>query len=274
MDIRDKAFDANRNLWDERVALHRRDATGFYQVERFLAGDDILLPIEAAEIGDVAGLRVAHLQCHFGMDSICLARRGAHVVGLDFSASAVAEARRLADRMRVDASFVEGNIYDARGLLEGDFDLVYTTWGTVTWLPDIVEWARVVASLLKPGGALYFADGHPTMLCTEMIDGTIVVRFDWRTPEDQPIVEIGGAPYTGDDAAGLIHNTTYEWLHPLADMVNALIGAGLRLEWLKEHTRLPWRYFPNMQVGADHMYRLPKGYPQMPLALSMRAVRL
>lgn len=265
-----RAFAANRSLWDELVALHRRDATGFYQVERFLAGEDILLPIEAAEIGDVAGLRVAHLQCHFGMDSICLARRGATVVGLDFSAPAIAEARRLADRMGADAAFVEGNVYDARRLLDGDFDLVYTTWGTVTWLPDIVAWAGVVASLLKPGGALYFADDHPATAGLEIVDGDIVQRFDWRTPRDRPIVETGEASYTGDETT---HHTTYEWIHPLADMVNALIGAGMRLAWVHEHTMLPWRRFATMQAGNDRMYRLPEGYPRIPLALSIRAVK-
>src|SRR5690606_37142279 len=89
------AFDANRQLWDERAAIHRRDESGYYRVEEFLAGQDVLYPIEAAEIGDVSGLRIAHLQCHFGMDSICLARRGARVTGFDFSPHAIAEARKL-----------------------------------------------------------------------------------------------------------------------------------------------------------------------------------
>jgi SAM-dependent methyltransferase len=272
-DLFAKAFDANRQLWDERVALHRRDATGFYQVESFLAGNDILLPIEASEIGNVQGLRIAHLQCHFGMDSICLARRGASVIGLDFSESAIAEARRLAQDASADASFVHGNVYDARRLLDGDFDLVYTTWGTVGWLPDIVEWARVVASLLKPGGALYFADGHPGMLCLEMIDGKIVPHYDWRTPKDRPLITSGGAAYTGDDTSGFAHDTTYEWIHPVSDMVNALIDAGLRLEWLHEHAVLAWPYFPIMESTGDRMFRLPENYPQLPLSLSLRATK-
>ena len=130
-------FDANRKSWDERVAIHRRDETGFYEVQKVLDGSDKLNAIEAAEIGDVKGLRIAHLQCHFGLDSICLARRGASVTGLDFSPAAIAEARRLADTLGVDAQFVEGNVYDARKLLSGDFDMVYVTWGAINWLPDI-----------------------------------------------------------------------------------------------------------------------------------------
>lgn len=262
------AFERNRKLWDDRVAVHRRDATGFYRVGDFLAGKDILGPIEAAEIGEVRGLRVAHLQCHFGMDSICLARRGAIVTGLDFSPPAIAEARKLARETGTDVRFVEGNVYEARTLLEGAFDLVYTTWGTIIWLPDIAAWAQVVASLLEPGGSLYFVDGHPMMQCLEMVDGRIVLRLDWRTPRDRPIVESSGTSYTGDKGADL---ESHEWIHPMADMLNAFIGAGLRLDWIREHTRLAWPYFPNMHRDDDGMYRLPEGHPRLPLALSLKA---
>lgn len=265
------AFDANRKLWDERVAVHRRDATGFYQVEAFLAGKDVLYPIEAAEIGDVRGLRIAHLQCHFGMDSICLARRGASVTGLDFSAAAVDEARRLAAQVGADVQFVESNVYDARDLLQGEFDMVYTTWGTIVWLPDVARWARVVASLLRPGGSLYFADNHPMMLCLDLTDGRIALRADWRTPSDRPNLETGDTSYTGDATS---QRESCEWIHPLADMTNAFIGAGLRLDWIREHTALPWPYFPNMRAGDDRLFRLPEGSFQVPLALSLRATRL
>lgn len=264
------AFETNRRLWDERAAVHRLDATGFYRVEAFLAGEDVLYPIEAAEIGDVGGLDIIHLQCHFGMDSICLARRGATVTGLDFSAAAVAEARKLAERTGSAARFVEGNVYEARRLLEGDFDMVYTSWGTVGWLPDIEGWAKVVASLLRPGGFLYFADGHPMMLCLEIAEGRIVLRDDWRTPREQPLLGSGDTSYTGDKVADL---PSCEWIHPLADMLNALIGAGLRLDWLHEHERLPWPHFPDMRAGVDRMFRLPEGYPKLPLALSLRATK-
>jgi 2-polyprenyl-3-methyl-5-hydroxy-6-metoxy-1,4-benzoquinol methylase len=267
-DVLKTAFETNRKLWDGRVAVHRRDATGFYKVDEFLAGTDVLYPIESAEIGDIRGLRIAHLQCHFGMDSICLARRGAIVTGIDFSAPAVAEARELAELTGSDVRFVQGNVYDAREYLEGDFDMVYTTWGTIVWLPDIAEWARVVASLLKPGGSLYFADGHPMLLCLEMVDGKIVLRADWRTPRHRPLVETSGKSYTGDGAA---ETTSYEWIHPLADMLNAFISAGLRLDWVKEHASLPWPHFPNMRQGDDRMFRLPVGAMQLPLSLSLKA---
>ena len=143
-------FTANRRNWDERVGIHRRDATQFYAVEKVLKGEDKLNAIEAAEIGDVRDLRIAHLQCHFGLDSICLAKRGATVVGLDFSGEAIAAARKLARETSSNAQFVEGNVYDARALLEGEFDMVYVTWGAINWLPDLEKWAEPLPRCCAP----------------------------------------------------------------------------------------------------------------------------
>jgi SAM-dependent methyltransferase len=266
-------FEANRRSWDERVAIHRRDETGFYDVQTVLAGADKLNAIEAAEIGDVSGLRIAHLQCHFGLDTICLARRGAHVTGLDFSPVAIAEARQLAAETGADARFVEGNVYDARKLLDGQFDMVYVTWGAIGWLPDIAAWAKVAASLLKPGGRLYLAESHPAILCFDWIDGHIAPAYDWRTPKDRPISEDVPTTYTG--AADVLENKrTFSWIHPLSDILNAIIGAGLALEWLNEHAALTWKLFPTMNEGADGLYRLPLDQPQLPLAFSLLARRL
>ena len=121
------------------------------------------MPIEAAEIGEVDGKRVVHLQCHIGLDTLALARRGAAVAGVDFSGNAIAAARALAAESGLAAHFVEANVYDAVAETEGPFDIVYTTWGTIGWLPDIRRWADVVAGLLVPGGFLYFADHHPIL---------------------------------------------------------------------------------------------------------------
>ncbi|MGE0004394.1 MAG: class I SAM-dependent methyltransferase [Parvibaculaceae bacterium] len=269
MDAQDY-FDTNRRSWDERVAIHRRDVTGFYDVQKVLDGKDKLNAIEAAEIGDVAGLRIAHLQCHFGLDSICLARRGASVTGLDFSPAAIAEARRLAGTLGVDAQFVEGNVYDARRLLPGDFDMVYVTWGAINWLPDIAQWAQAAGSLLRPGGRLYLAESHPVILSFDWVDGRMAPRFDWRTPKDRPIVEETETTYTGA-ADVLEHKKTYSWQHPLSDILNGLIDAGMTLDWLHEHAALTWPLFPNMSMSQDGLYRLPPDHVQLPLSFSLSA---
>lgn len=263
-------FEINRRSWDERVGIHRRDVTGFYDVEAVLDGRDKLYPIEAGEIGDVRGLRVAHLQCHFGLDSLCLARRGGIVTGLDFSPAAVAEARRLAEATGLPASFVEGNVYDARALLDGAFDLVYVTWGAINWLPDIRRWGGVVASLLKPGGQLYLAESHPSTLCLEEVDGLIraVPKYRWRTPPDDPIRESIPTTYNGDPTE-LAHKETCEWIHPLSEILGGLLAAGMRLDWLHEFDALPWPLFPMMVEGEDRLFRMPEGAPKLPLAFSL-----
>jgi len=265
-------FDANRRSWDERVAIHADDETGFYSVAKVLRGEDKLNAIEAREIGDIAGLRIAHLQCHFGLDSFCLERRGAEVTGLDFSAAAIAKARELADTMKLKTRFVEGNVYDARSLLDGEFDMVYVTWGAINWLPDIARWAKVVGSLLKPGGYLYLAESHPAILCFEWIDGRIVPHYDWRTPQNQPVISDVPTTYNGSQRE-LRNRRNYEWIHPLCDIIDGLRAAGLMIDWLHEHPALTWALFPNMLEDDDGLYRMPAGFPQLPLSFSRKAVK-
>ncbi len=263
-------FETNRRNWDERAGVHLRDNTGFYRLQAFKVGADVLGPIEAAEIGDVRGKRVIHLQCHFGLDTLCLARRGAEATGLDFSPAALAGARGLAAELGIAARFVEANLYDARAALDGIFDLAYVTWGAINWLPDIRGWAAVVASLLGPGGALYLAESHPSALILEQIEGRLVPYYPWRTPPDRPLVFDEPKTYTGDETP-LANNRNYSWVHPLSDILGGLIAAGLRIEFLHEHQALPWRLFPMMVPGPEGMYRLPDGAVSMPLAFSLMA---
>jgi SAM-dependent methyltransferase len=261
---------ANRRNWDERVAIHRRDRNGFYAVERFLAGGKTLHAIESGELGPVAGKRIAHLQCHFGLDTLILARHGALVTGLDFSPAAVEEARRLAQATGLAADFVCADVYDARSALAGDFDIAYVTWGTICWLPDLTAWAQVVASLLKPGGFLYFADAHPNMLVLEQRDGRLVPEYPIDTPADRPLLFDETATYTGDPTP-LAATRTYQWIHSLSRLISALLGAGLALEFLHEHPTLPWPIFPICVPAAGGLYRLPDDIPAFPLAISLRA---
>src|SRR3984893_13481466 len=146
-------IDVNRRNWDERATIHARDTTGDYMLDRFRAGEDALHASEATERGDISGKRVLHLQCHIGRDTLCLVRRGATVTGLDFSSAALNVAQRVSDETGLKADFVEGTVDEAPDLTPGPFDLVFTTWGTICWLPDVKKWAKVMASVLAPGGA-------------------------------------------------------------------------------------------------------------------------
>ena len=264
----------NRRNWDDRAAIHIKDEAGGYALKDFLAGADNLHDIEHAEIGDVTGLRIAHLQCHIGIDTLCLARRGASLAGLDFSPAALAAARRLQRQTGIAADFVEGNVYDARSLLAGDFDMVYSTWGTIGWLPDIFAWAKVVASLLRPGGRLYLLEGHPFLMQLDEKTPELRIGYDWRTPLDKPIVMNEETTYTGDTAK-LANTMTVEWVHPLGDVVNALIAAGMRIEALNEHELLAWQFAPIMVPvdGKRRMWRLPDGFPRTPVAFSVMAAK-
>ena len=152
----DDPIEINLQNWEERAAIHARDATGDYMLDRFRAGEDALHSIEAAELGDITGKRILHLQCHIGRDTLCLARRGAEVTGLDFSGAALRVARQLAIETGLKAKFVQGRVDEAPHLAPGPFDLVFTTWGTICWLPDMQVWAKVISSVLLR--EVYFAD--------------------------------------------------------------------------------------------------------------------
>ncbi|WP_159601167.1 class I SAM-dependent methyltransferase [Agromyces humi] len=257
-------LDDNRANWDERVPVHV--ASDFYDREPLHRGDGVLDPIARAGIDrlhpdGLDGVRVLHLQCHFGSDTLSLANRGATVVGLDFSRPAVEEARRMADVLGLGdrARFVEANLYDARHALPEpeSFDLVFTTWGTIGWLPDVAEWARIVAWFLKPGGRLYFADGHPAAFVFDG-DGAPggLPTFQYAYGGGEPDVLEDPSDYADPDAS-IRHARTWEWMHPLGEVVGAVRAAGLEVDELAEHFQVPWRIFPMAVPQGEGMFGWP-----------------
>ena len=267
-------FDANRRNWDERVALHLKTVS--YELDSLRQQAGRLNWIEEQELGSVEGLRVLHLQCHFGRDSLMLAQRGANVVGLDFSGDAIRVARELtvelglADR----ASFVQANIYDAKTALSAEppFDLVYVTWGALCWLPDMKGWAAIVSHFLKPGGVLYLAEQHPA---SAVLDDTVEhgegPLWFWPYFSDEPLVIEQPTDYVGD-MPQMESGPIYAWIHPLGDIVTALSQAGVKIEWLHEHAKLTWEAFPGMVEDENGLYAWPDK-PWLPLAFSIRAVK-
>lgn len=277
-------LDANRAQWDERVPIHVD--SDFYDQSALRSGAGRLTPIDEVELArlfpgedgrfDLAGKRVLHLQCHFGADTLTLAQRGASVVGLDFSLVAVREARRLAEELGLaDRSrFVAANIYDARHALpEPDsFDVVFTTWGTIGWLPDVAEWARIVEWFLKPGGTLYFADGHPSALVfdADPAGGELPV---FRYPYASTAPDLVDDPSDYADESAVLQNTrSWEWMHPLSAIFSALSDAGLTVVRLGEHDELPWRMFPSLEARDDGMFGWP-AQAWLPLAVTVVACK-
>ncbi len=263
-------IEVNRRNWDERAGIHWRDTAGGYMLDRFRAGEDALHSVEAAELGDISGKRVLHLQCHIGRDTLCLVRRGAVATGLDFSGVALECARRLADQTGLRADFVQGTVAEAPALTPGPFDLVFSTWGTICWLPDVRVWANVIASVLVPGGDLYFADAHPGFLLLEELAGRLAPTYDFQTPADRPLEFVEATTYTGDPTI-MTHQSTRIWIHPLSAILGALIDSGLTIAMFREHETLPWQGVPSLVPASDREWRLPDGHPRLPLSYSLRA---
>lgn len=265
----------NRANWDERVAIHLR--TPVYDLGPLRAGRGRLNAIEEAELGSVHGQKVLHLQCHFAADTLCLAQRGATVVGLDFSEPAIVTARELAIELGLAdrARFVQADLYDAPAAIgeAGSFDLVYVTWGATCWLPDIRRWAEIVAHFLKPGGRLYYADSHPTAYVfddeAKLADG----RPGYFVPyfQREALVMVDPRDYA-DPSARLANATNVSWLHSLASVVGGLLEAGLQLDWLHEHAQVPWRMFESLVERDDGDWHWPDKQ-WLPLALSLQATR-
>ncbi len=247
MDLNDHQRDNLAN-WDDRVAVHV--ASPDYAVQTFIDDPSFLSDVVAFDaplLGDVAGLSLAHLQCHIGTDSISLARLGARVSGLDFSAPAIDAARDLAARTgTTDADFVVASVYDAPAALGRRFDVVYTSVGVMHWLDDLERWAAAVAGLLVPGGRLYLRDEHPSLWAWDGVDGEPVLTYPYVTPRGQPLTTDEQATYAAGDSSSIVHTRQHEWNHPLSEVVTAVAGVGLRIDRLAEHDGHEWPPLPGM----------------------------
>jgi SAM-dependent methyltransferase len=264
-------LDTNRANWDDRVPIHV--ASRFYDVDGWLRNRPG--PRRAWEhelLGDVDGLDVVHLQCHFGLDTLSLANAGARVTGLDFSSAAIAEARSLAERagLAEQARFVEANVLTAAQALHGEqFDLVYVSLGALCWLPSVGQWAAQVAALLRPGGRLYLHDGHP--LAWALAEDSLLIEHTYFE-EEEPYIDDSGATYT-EQSARLAHTQSYEWNHSIGEIVTAVLGQGLRLTSLVEHDWTVWPRFSWLVETGDHRWRVPPDRPRVPLTFTLVAAQ-
>ena len=266
---------ANRAHWDEKVAVHLGPRG--YDLTSLRAGRGRFNAIEEAELWPMDGKHVLHLQCHFGADSLKLAQRGASVVGLDFSAAAIDAARRLASELGLAdrARFVHADLYDAPAAVSdaAAFDMVFVTWGAICWLPDIYRWAGIVSHFLKPGGSLYLADAHPAALVFDDAASLPDGRPGFFAPyfSREPVVMEEAHDYI-DETATVHNTTTHTWIHPLGDIISALLAADMTLDWLHEHDAVTSRMFKILVRDAKRLWRWPDK-PWLPLAFSVKATR-
>jgi SAM-dependent methyltransferase len=268
----------NRAHWDEATRFHLRG--NVYGVEDFKAGLCRLHRVEREEVGDVAGRRLLHLQCHFGIDTLSWARRGAVVTGVDFSPEAIAAATTLSAETGVPGHFVCSDVYALRDTLAAPeaFDIVYTSHGVLNWLPELGPWARTIAHFLAPGGFFYIVEGHPTARIFPTDEdlrkgGTFAPYLSYfhepegiRWPAELDYAD-EGTPHTLGE---------HLWTHSLSDIVGSLLDAGLRLDFLHEFPFCTWKVVAGMNLvesfGASHGYFVrPASEPTLPLMFSLRA---
>jgi SAM-dependent methyltransferase len=266
--------DDNRANWDERVPAHV--ASSFYCVPRFLAEPDYLSDVVQFDrplLGDIAGLRGVHLQCHIGTDTVSLARLGASMTGLDFSGPAIEAATRLAAATGADATFVQSDVYAAADVLEaGAFDLVYTGIGALCWLPDIRRWAGVVNTLLRPGGRLFVREGHPMLWTLDDRDDDLLVKYPYFE-QPEPLTWTEGGTYVDTDQA-FTQNVSHEWNHGLGEIVTALLNQGLAVTGLVEHDSVPWNAFPGrMEQIEGNEWRLADRPARLAHSYTLQAVK-
>lgn len=267
-----KAYiEKNREFWNELTRIHASESD-YYRIDEFRRGASSLKQIEREELGEVRGKSLLHLQCHFGLDTLSWARLGAEVTGVDIADDAIVLARRLAEELQIPAEFVRSDLYDLPAVLTREFDIVFASYGTTVWLPDLERWAALIARYLKPGGVFYIVDGHPFSVCLGNQDDPDVVKvvrpYFHRTEPDE---------WQGDhDYANPEAQTTgpsYEWTHSLGDIVSAVAGAGLKLEFLHEFPFCEGEYFRNMERTADGWYQLARPELRVPHTYSLLARR-
>ena len=263
----EQARETNRANWDERAGIHRSSDT--YDLARYVEEPGRLSTVVSDDIGPLAsalgrdtgspaplaGLDLLHLQCHIGTDTLSLARLGATVTGADFSPASLAVARSLFEAAGATGTFIETDVQHAADHVPGNFDVVYTSIGTVTWFRDLEAWARGIARLLRPGGTFYLRDGHPVLysLDDQRTDGELVVRYRAMADGTAEVWEEEHT-YTGDETMSNVR--TYDWPHSISEIVTALLGAGLTLTGMDEGQHIPWLALPHME-SVDDRYVLP-----------------
>ncbi|HEX9978933.1 MAG TPA: class I SAM-dependent methyltransferase [Flavobacterium sp.] len=258
-------LEINRRSWNNRVDLHV--ASDFYDQKSFLEGKSTLNDIEMKILGNVSGKSILHLQCHFGQDTISLARLGASVTGVDLSDKAVETASSLAKQLDADAQFICCDIYSLAEHLDKQFDVVFTSYGTIGWLPDLQKWANIIHRFLKPGGRFVFAEFHP-----------VVWIFDNKFREIQytyfksdAIVEVFNGTYANRQAE--IELQDVSWNHSLSEVIGSLLNAGLLLTSFDEYDYSPYNCFDETREVEPGKFRIKHLDNKIPMVYTLSAVK-
>ncbi len=274
MESYDQYFEANKSMWNKRTKAHRDSS--FYDLAGFKSGADVLTPIELKEVGDVHGKRLLHLQCHFGMDSLNWARKGAKVTAVDLSDEAIAEAKKLNEELGLDANFICCNVYDLHPnsgkkfnaedqIKQASFDIIFTTYGVIGWLPDLTKWAEIIAYYLKPGGVFYIAEFHPVVWMFD--DDFTRIKYYY---DNRELIETENLP-TYTDKNTPIPGKEYSWNHGLSEVFNALIAQGLLIQQFNEYMYSPYPCFNKMVQAEEGRWVIEGMEGKLPMVYTIQA---
>ncbi len=255
----------NKEAWNAKVESHLH--SDFYQMEAFREGWNSLSEIEMPLLGDIEGKDVLHLQCHFGQDTLSMARLGANCTGVDLSDTAIKTARNLSVELNLKAEFIDSDIYSLPQHLKKKFDLVFSSYGTIGWLPNMDRWAHLIHHYLKPGGQFVFAEFHPVI----WMHNSDFTKIDYSYFNRERIEEIETGTYADRDAN--LEYRTASWNHDLGEVITALLKTGLKLESFQEYDFSPYNCFKNMRLVGDRRYQISGLEGMIPMVYALKMVK-
>lgn len=263
MNIANNYIEINRQSWNNRTETHLKSE--FYNLDGFLKGETSLNSIELDLLGDVKGKSILHLQCHFGQDSISLSRLGAKVTGVDLSDKAIESARKIALELDADTEFICCDLYDLENHLDQQFDIVFTSYGTITWLPDLNRWGQLIEKFLKPNGRFVFVEFHPVVW---MFDDHFD-KIGYSYFNTAPIVETENGIYADKNAA--ITQSYVSWNHSMSEVLSGLLSNSLTLEAMREFDYSPYNCFNETVEFEPKKYRIKHLENKIPMVYSIVA---
>ena len=244
----DNYFDINKATWNDKVKVHAK--SDMYDLEAFKTGKSSLMSYELEALGDVFGKSLLHLQCHFGQDTLSWSRMGAKCTGIDLSDEGIKLAQNLNDELKLDAEFICCNVLDTSKYVKDTFDIVFTSYGVIGWLPDLKPWGKMIAERLKKGGTFFMAEFHPIVWMFDYLDHKPIMKYGYM--QDEVIYEEYEGTYADETSKML--SKEYGWNHGLSEVVNSLIEAGLHIENLKEFDESPYDVLPNLVKTDSAMF--------------------
>jgi len=256
MSDNNKYFEVNKATWNEKVKVHSK--SDMYDLNLFREGKSSLMKYEKLALGDVTGKSLLHLQCHFGQDTLSWSRLGAKCVGVDISNEGIKLAQQLNEELHLDAEFVCCNVIDTSDYVKEKFDIVFTSYGTIGWLPDLKPWAKMIAERLKNGGTFYIAEFHPIVWMFDYTSGKPIMKYSYM--QDEVIYEEYEGTYANQSSKMI--SKEYGWNHGLGEVVTALTEAGLHIDYLNEYDESPYDVLSDLVKTESEMYQTKdKLYP-------------